>query len=112
MVDSTKKKTEFIKKIISKLKISAEVCNKRIEELKTSPAKYIVSRALAPLNTLIGYSLLISNKETSLLFLKGRNVNKEIEEAKKNYNFNHKVFKSVSEGDGFVLKINEFKKND
>ena len=112
MVESTKKKADFIKRLIGKLEISAEVYNKRIEELRTSPAKYIVSRALAPLNVLINYSLLLSNNETSLLFLKGRNVNKEIEEAKKNYNFKHKVFKSLSEGDGFILKIYDLKKND
>ena len=112
MVDSAKKKTQFIKTLLEKLEISATVSNTRLEDLKTSPAKYIVSRALAPLYKLISYSLLLSNKDTSLLFLKGRNVNKEIEEAKKNYSFRYKAFKSISAGGGFVLKIEDFKKND
>ena len=112
MVDSARKKTDFIKNIISTLNISANVSNSRIENLITSPAKYIVSRALAPLHKLISYSLLLSNKDTSLLFLKGRNVNKEIYEAKKQYKFKFKIFKSITVGGGFVLKINDFKKND
>ena len=53
---------------------------------------------------------MFSNKETSLLFLKGRNVNNEILEAKKKYNFRYSVFNSLSSGEGYVLKINDFKK--
>jgi len=110
MVDSIKKKAEFIKTLVTKLEVSAEVSNNRLEDLNTKPPKYIVARALAPLNKLISYSLLLSKKDTSLLFLKGRSVNKEVEEAKKNYNFKLKIFKSISAGGGFVLKITDFKK--
>ena len=110
MVDSIKKKTNFVRDVIFKLKISAKVSNSRLENLKTSPAKHIVSRALAPLEKLISYSLLFSNKDTSLLFLKGRNVKKEIQQAKKKYTFRYKIFNSLSSGDGYVLKIKDFKK--
>ena len=110
MIDSTRKKTDFIKDVITKLNISPMVVNTRLEKFNTTPANYIVSRALAPLEKLISYSLLFSNKETSLLFLKGRNVNNEILEAKKKYNFRYSVFNSLSSGEGYVLKINDFKK--
>ena len=110
MIDSTRKKTDFIKDVITKLNISPIVVNTRLEKFNTTPANYIVSRALAPLEKLISYSLLFSNKETSLLFLKGRNVNNEILEAKKKYNFRYSVFDSLSSGEGYVLKINDFKK--
>ena len=110
MVDSIRKKTDFIKDVITKLNISPKVVNTRLEKFNTTPANYIVSRALAPLEKLISYSLLFSNKETSLLFLKGRNVNNEILEAKKKYNFKYSVFNSLSSGEGYVLKINDFKK--
>ena len=110
MVDSIRKKTDFIKDVITKLNISPKIVNTRLEKFNTIPANYIVSRALAPLEKLISYSLLFSNKETSLLFLKGRNVNNEILEAKKKYNFRYSVFNSLSSGEGYVLKINDFKK--
>ena len=110
MIDSTRKKTDFIKDVITKLNISPIVVNTRLEKFNTTPANYIVSRALAPLEKLISYSLLFSNKETSLLFLKGRNVNNEILDAKKKYNFRYSVFDSLSSGEGYVLKINDFKK--
>ena len=110
MVDSIKKKTDFVKDMVLKLNISASVINTRLENLNTPAANYIVSRALAPLEKLISYSLLFSNKDTSLLFLKGRNVNKEIHQAEKKYIFKYSVFDSLSSGGGYVLKINDFKK--
>ena len=51
-----------------------------------------------------------SKKNTSLLFLKGRSVKKEIQDAKKSYSFEYNLYPSQSEGDGYVLKINKYKK--
>ena len=82
---------------------------KRIEQLNIGKADLIVSRALAPLNKLLSYSLLHSNKNTTSLFLKGRNVYNEIEMAKKNFYFNFQTFKSISSKEGCVLKIKNIK---
>ena len=83
----------------------AKTQKKRIEKLDIGKADLIVSRALAPLNKLLFYSLLHSNKNTTSLFLKGRNVYNEIEMAKKNFYFNFQTFKSISSKEGCVLKI-------
>ena len=113
MVDSIKKKTDFVQKMISELSLSAKVFNQRIEKLKTPPQDIIVSRALAPLEKLLSYSLIHSNKNTTSLFLKGRNVNIEIEKAMKKYSFELCKTKSLSSGDGCILNIKNIKtKND
>ena len=71
----------------------------------------ITSRALAPLHKLLSYSLLLSNINTTSVFLKGRGVYNEIEMAKKNYHFNYEVFKSVSsKGVCFNIKNIRLKK--
>ena len=49
MVDSVKKKTDFVRKIIKELSLTAKIQNKRIEKTPTSHHDIIVSRALAPL---------------------------------------------------------------
>ena len=67
MVESIKKKTDFIKQIITELSLSARVRNKRIENTKTTPQDIIVSRALAPLNKLLTYARMHSNKKTTSL---------------------------------------------
>ena len=105
MIDSIGKKIDFIRSVIKKLSLSAKTEKKRIENLNIGRADLIISRALAPLYKLLSYSLLLSNKNTTCLFLKGRNVYNEIEMAKKVYHFNYKVYKSVSSEEGCVLKI-------
>ena len=61
---------------------------------------------------LLNYSLFFSNNKTTLIFLKGKSVNTEIHKAKKKFIFNYKLSKSKSSGGGFIIKINDFKKND
>ena len=108
MVDSVKKKTDFIKGVIKNLSLNAMVQNNRIEKVDVVKQDIIVSRALAPLSKLLTYALLHSEKNTTLLFLKGRSVNNEIDIAMKNFNFDFKKFESISSGDGCILQIKNF----
>ncbi len=110
MIDSVGKKIDFIKSVISLLSLSAKAEKKRIEKLNVVGVDLIVTRALAPLNKLLSYSLLLSNKNTTSLFLKGRSVYNEINMAKKNFYFNFETFKSISSQDGCVLKIKNLKR--
>lgn len=108
MIDSVKKKTDFIKSIINDLSLSAKIQNNRIEKAKAAKQDIIICRALAPLSKLLTYALLHSEKNTTLLFLKGRSVNNEIEIAMKTFNFDFKKFESISSGDGCILRIKNF----
>ena len=109
MIDSVKKKTEFVSTIIKNLSLSSKILNKRIENLPTSKHDIIVSRALAPLKKLLIYSLMYSHKNTTALFLKGRNVNNEIDIAMREFSFNFEKTKSLSSNEGFILKIKNIK---
>ena len=109
MIDSVKKKTEFLKTIIKELSLSSKILNKRIEMSPISQHDIIVSRALAPLIKLLTYARMYSNKNTTALFLKGRNAINEIDIAKKVYSFEFEKIKSLSSDDGCILKINNIK---
>ena len=109
MIDSVKKKTDFVRQIIKELSLTAKIQNKRIEKPPTSHHDIIVSRALAPLVKLLTYARMYSNKNTTLLFLKGRNVISEIDKATKVYLFEFEKIKSLSSDEGCVLKINNIK---
>ena len=109
MVDSVKKKTDFVRKIIKELSLTAKIQNKRIEKPPTSQHDIIVSRALAPLVKLLTYARMYSNKNTTSLFLKGRNATNEIDIASKVYFFEFEKIKSLSSDDGCVLKINNIR---
>ena len=112
MIDSVKKKTDFVYKIIKDLSLSAKIKTKRIEKGPHSQHDIVVSRALAPLNKLLTYARMYSNKNTTSLFLKGRNVNTEIDIAMKMFFFDFEKIDSVSTGDGCVLKIKNIKQKN
>jgi len=109
MVDSVKKKTDFVRKIIKDLSLTAKIQNKRIETPPTSQHDIIVSRALAPLVKLLTYARLYSNKNTTSLFLKGKNAISEIDIASNKFFFEFEKIKSLSSNDGCILKINNIK---
>ena len=109
MIESIKKKSDFVKKIIKELSLPAKIQNSRIETSKPQKKDIVVSRALAPLTKLLSYALMHSHEDSTLLFLKGRNVNNEIENAMKYFLFDIIKTKSLSIGDGHVIKITNLK---
>ncbi len=110
LLDSKKKKINFIKEFALENNMNIKSICTRVEKIKNQKFDFIICRAFAPLTKLLDYSLLFSKKNTSLLFLKGRNVKKEIKNAKQIFNFKYELFPSQSDGDGFVLKINQYKR--
>ena len=110
LIDSKIKKINFIKSFSDQNKILIKTACTRVEKMRNQKFDYIVCRAFAPLLQLLNYSLLFTKKNTSLLFLKGRNVKNEINDAKKIFNIQYDLFPSNSKGDGFVLKINKYNK--
>jgi len=110
LIDSKMKKINFIKEFAYEQKLEIKTICTRIEKIKNQKFDFIICRAFAPLFKLLYYSRLFNKKNTSLLFLKGRSVKKEINDAKKSFSFVYDLYPSQSEGDGYVLKINKFKK--
>ena len=113
LIDSNSKKIKFIKNVIHKLDITPKIYLKRIENLRNIKYDFLISRALANLCKLFFYSHYFLKKETVLIFLKGKTVKLEIEEAKKEWGFCCKTYKSSSDERGSVLVIKNLrKKND
>jgi len=110
LIDSKMKKIKFIKEFAQENNLEVKTICTRVEKIKNQKFDFIICRAFAPLTKLLDYSRFFTKKNTSLLFLKGRSVKKEIHDAKKSFNFEHELYPSQSGGDGFVLKINKFKK--
>ena len=110
LVDSKMKKINFIKEFAYEQKLEIKSICTRVEKIKKQQFDFIVCRAFASLTKLLDYSRFFTKKNTSLLFLKGRSVKKEIDDAKKSFSFEYNLYPSKSVGDGFVLKINKYKK--
>ena len=110
LIDSKLKKIKFIRDYSTKNKLSVKTSCSRVESLKDQKFDFVVSRAFASLSQTLHYSLIFSKKNTSYLFLKGRNVKNEILDAKKYFKFNYRLFESQSNGGGYIVKINGFTK--
>ena len=110
LIDSKMKKINFIKEFAYEHNLKIKTICTRVEKIKNKKFDFIICRAFAPLAKLLDYSRFFIKKNTSLLFLKGRSVKKEIHDAKKSYSFEYDLYPSQSEGDGYVLKINKYKK--
>ena len=87
--------------------LPVSIINERVERIKK---KYdiLLSRAVAPLNILLGLLAPLSKKNTILLLPKGKSYLKEIEKAKKLWNFSYKVVNNnhlLDKSGGVTLEI-------
>jgi len=112
LVDSSGKKIKFLKSIKDDLDLNLNIILGRLEKLNNLRFDIITSRALAKLNILFGYSQNFMKKNTLLIFLKGKTVNEEILEAKKNWKFNFQKYRSVSDSRGVILVIEGLSKTN
>ena len=112
LIESNKKKCQFLNLVKKKLMLSVSIISERVEKVEE---KYdvIMSRAVAPLNVLLRFLMPLSGKDTILLLPKGKNYQKEIEKAKKLWNFSYKVVKNsylLDKSGGVTLEIINLKK--
>ena len=112
LIESNKKKCQFLNLVKKKLMLSVSIISERVEKVEE---KYdvIMSRAVAPLNILLRLLMPLSRKDTILLLPKGKNYQKEIEKAKKLWNFSYKVVKNsylLDKSGGVTLEIVNLKK--
>ena len=87
-MDSVKKKTDFVNLVKNELKIdNLQVINDRIEEFikknnNRESYDYVLARAVAPLNTLLEYSIPYLKIGGKLIAFKGSNYQEELNNAK------------------------------
>lgn len=110
LIESDKRKTIFLREVLRQTQTQATVLCQRIENVNTISADVVTARALTSLTQLLEFSKNILNKNGYCLFLKGRSVNLEIEEAQKNWKINYKTFSSQTNADGVIVKINQFER--
>lgn len=111
LVESITKKTLYLNAVKNELQLeNVEILNDRVENLPKQTADIITARAMTCLNNLLGYSFPFCNKETKLIFPKGRSYNDELDEAKKCWNFHLNIQKNEVCEDGVVLIIENLRR--
>ena len=106
LIESDLKKCLFLEIVSRETKISVTIIRERIEALReTLKGDIITARGLAPLSLLFGYAVPFMKEDTIGLFLKGKNVEKEIQEAQKKWEFDLEIFPSLTDSKARILKI-------
>ncbi|MBQ8436365.1 MAG: 16S rRNA (guanine(527)-N(7))-methyltransferase RsmG [Alphaproteobacteria bacterium] len=109
LVESIKKKTMYLKHVGEITCANVEIINERIENIKPETADAITSRAMCSLPDLLKYSKPFCNKNTKLIFLKGRSYLEEVKAAQREWIFQLEVLPNQESEDGVILIITKLR---
>lgn len=105
LVESMAKRCAFLRAVSEELGLPTQVHNARAESLHLSPVDVVTARACAPLPRLLQYAGHLLRGKATALFLKGRDVEAEIAEARKTWRFEASLLPSASDPEGRILKL-------
>ena len=109
LCEKSKKKHIFLNAVAKECNLNVKMYNDRIENLSASNIRTIISRAFAPLKSLILKVRHCLYNDTILVLHKGETYMKEIIEAKSLFCFNYKCFNSATNSNAKILKIENVK---
>ena len=110
LYEKSLKKSNFLKKVINKFELNAEVINQNIFNQKNLRTDLIVARAFKPLPIILD---LVTNNfdefKNIILFL-GKSGKSSIQQCLKKWNLEFIEKKSVTDKDSILIKINKVRK--
>lgn len=105
LVESDQRKCVFLRECCRQLDVSADVFCDRIENLAPFGASVISARALAGLDSLLRHCDMHLALDGLALFAKGRGFADEIEDARRNWDFEVESCASHTDPSGRILKV-------
>ena len=105
LVESDRRKSVFLSEAARLLDISVTVKTQRIEDLEPLQADVLTARALAPLSNLCGYAYRHLKPDGVAIFPKGAAAAREIEDAKKQWQFNCDTMQSYTDPTALVVAL-------
>ncbi|WP_238996867.1 16S rRNA (guanine(527)-N(7))-methyltransferase RsmG [Entomobacter blattae] len=105
MVESDARKASFLREALRVLALEGEVLCARVEKVNISPVNVVTARALASMDVLLKWAVPLLRKEGMGLFLKGKTVTEEIEQARQNWVMDIEVYPSITSSEGVIIKV-------
>ena len=109
-MESSARKCAFLKEVARTTGAHATVHQGRIERLPRFPVDVVVARGFAPLPRLLSMIeafLSQPDRRLTALFLKGRSVDEELTEVRKQWKMRVETTASVTNPEGVVLRIED-----
>jgi 16S rRNA (guanine527-N7)-methyltransferase len=110
LVESDTRKITFLREVARLTHTRVSLHNTRIESLPRHIFNVITSRALASLPQLLYYSYPHCDANTLCLFPKGKNHSIEIEDARREWEFDLSIQPSHTHPEGVILRIHSLRK--
>lgn len=104
LVESMQKRCRFLEEVVRRLDLPATVHNARAEDLKLK-VDVVTARACAPLTRLLAFARPYLKSGAVGLFLKGQDVQAELEEARRDWDLEAEVLQSRSDERGRIVKV-------
>ncbi|HTK35985.1 MAG TPA: 16S rRNA (guanine(527)-N(7))-methyltransferase RsmG [Caulobacteraceae bacterium] len=105
LVESLAKRCRFLDEVVSTLALPATVHRARAEDLRLTGIDVVTARACAPLPRLLEYAHPVLRGGVRGLFLKGRDAEAEVAEARRMWRFEVELIPSLSDPSGRVVSI-------
>lgn len=105
LIEKSPLKCNFLKEAIKISPNNVKIINDDIDNILNRKFDIVFSRALANLSKLLSYSINLLNNDGKCIFLKGKKLNEELNEAQKLYNFDYKIEKSLTSEEGNIICI-------
>jgi 16S rRNA (guanine527-N7)-methyltransferase len=109
LIDKSPKKCKFLNDLSNKLGIILKIQNVRLEDYKFSKISTIVSRAFKKVINTIDVLFKNNDKIKSIILMKGKTYQQELDDAKKKYTFHVEKFRSITSDESYILKISNIK---
>jgi len=111
LIEKSPKKCKFLQNLSEKLDLTIKIVNLRVENFKFNKISTVVSRAFK--NTVDTIDIIFKNNEKirSIILIKGKTYQQELEQAKKKYTFDVEKFRSITSNESYILKISNIKHN-
>lgn len=107
LVESDQRKAAFLRSAARECRARCKVVSQRIEVAEPLNADVLSARALADLETLLGFTQRHMNARGIGLFPKGASWQKEVERARRKWCFDLETRKSVTEPGAVILKVKD-----
>jgi 16S rRNA (guanine527-N7)-methyltransferase len=107
LIDSDRKKLTFLQEAARVTGVSVKLLPSRLEAVEGVIADIVTARALAPLGKLLGYAAPLVAEGGSAFFLKGRDAESELSEARKSWTFRAETFPSATDSEAKIVQIQD-----
>lgn len=112
LVEANNKKASFLRQMVRELDLPATVHATRAEDISGLACDIVTARAFAPLPRLMEYAAPFWADHTIGLFLKGAQVQAEIDAAHLDFSFSHTITPSQADDAGCLLHISSLHKQE